>query len=153
MRNVENWTVQTLARALRAGECSARKAALDCLERITACEPEVHAFLTVTRDEALAAADRIDARRAAGEELPPLAGIPMAIKDNICTKGVRTTCASRMLENFIPPYDADAAERLHQAGAVLLGKLNMDEFAMGSDTGTSAFGPTANPLDVSRVPG
>ena len=153
MRNGEHWTVQTLARALRAGECSAREAALDCLERITACEPEVHAFLTVTRDEALAAADRIDARRAAGEELPPLAGIPMAIKDNICTKGVRTTCASRMLENFIPPYDADAAERLHQAGAVLLGKLNMDEFAMGSDTGTSAFGPTANPLDVSRVPG
>lgn len=142
-----------LARALRRRELSAREAALACLSRIEEREGTLRAFLTVTREEALAAAQRVDDRLAAGEELPPLSGIPMAVKDNLCTKGVRTTCGSRMLEHFVSPYDATAVARLREVGSVLLGKTNLDEFAMGCDTGTSAFGPTANPVDPSRVPG
>ena len=142
-----------LSRALSRRELSAREAALACLSRMEAREDELHAFLTVTREEALAAADRVDSRRAAGEELPPLAGVPMAVKDNLCTRSVRTTCGSRMLEHFVSPYDATAVARLREAGCPLLGKTNLDEFAMGCDTGASAFGPTANPVDPARVPG
>jgi aspartyl-tRNA(Asn)/glutamyl-tRNA(Gln) amidotransferase subunit A len=140
-------------RELQRGEVSARELTETALGRIEAVEPKVHAFLEVCRERALADADRIDAQRAAGEDLPPLAGIPVAIKDNLCTRGLRTTCSSRMLEHFVAPYESTVTERLWKAGAVLIGKTNLDEFAMGSSTETSAFGPSHNPWDPSRVPG
>ena len=138
---------------LKLGEVSARELTDQHLERIAAVDPKLHAYLDVTADRARADADLIDAARTKGDDLPPLAGIPLAIKDNLCTKGIRTSCSSRMLENFVPPYESTVTERLWQAGAVLLGKTNLDEFAMGSSTETSAFGATSNPWDLSRVPG
>ncbi|MFM7436235.1 MAG: Asp-tRNA(Asn)/Glu-tRNA(Gln) amidotransferase subunit GatA [Vulcanococcus sp.] len=138
---------------LSRGEVSARELADQHLSRIEAVEPSVHAYLEVTAERARADADRIDALRAAGEPLPPLAGVPLAIKDNLCTKGIRTTCSSRMLEHFVPPYESTVTERLWGAGAVLLGKTNLDEFAMGSSTETSAFGPSRNPWNPDKVPG
>jgi len=138
---------------LQSGEVSARELTDHHLRRIEAVEPTVHAYLEVTAERARADADRIDALRAAGEPLPPLAGVPLAIKDNLCTKGVRTTCSSRMLEFFVPPYESTVTERLWQAGGVLIGKTNLDEFAMGSSTETSAFGPSRNPWNPETVPG
>ena len=122
------------------------------LERIRRMEPEVRAFMTVTEELALERARQADEAIAAGKG-GTLTGIPLAIKDVICTKGVRTTCSSRMLENFVPPYDAAVMEKLNAAGAVMVGKTNMDEFAMGSSTENSAFFPTHNPWDLARVPG
>ncbi|OUW49909.1 MAG: aspartyl/glutamyl-tRNA amidotransferase subunit A [Synechococcus sp. TMED187] len=138
---------------LVSGEVSARELTDQHLARIAAVEPSLNAYLEVTAERARADADRIDQARSAGEDLPPLAGVPLAIKDNLCTKGVPTTCASRMLAGFVPPYESTVTGRLWDAGAVLLGKTNLDEFAMGGSTETSAFGPTANPWNVDHVPG
>ncbi|MBU6228080.1 MAG: Asp-tRNA(Asn)/Glu-tRNA(Gln) amidotransferase subunit GatA [Cyanobacteria bacterium REEB459] len=123
------------------------------LDRITALEPQLHSYLTVTASQALAQAQAVDAKIAAGETIGLLEGIPIALKDNLCTRGVPTTCASKVLEHFIPPYDSTVTQRLQQAGAIVLGKTNLDEFAMGSSTENSAYQVTANPWDFLRVPG
>jgi len=135
------------------GDFSAREAADAAYARIDALDGEVHAFLQLMPELAYAAADRVDAARAAGDELPPLAGVPAGIKDNMNLLGTRTTCSSRMLENYESVYDCTAVRRMLDAGALPIGKLNMDEFAFGSSTENSAFGPTRNPWDLERVPG
>ncbi len=123
------------------------------LQRIDALDGRIHAFLSVSREGALAAARQWDSRYARGETLPPLAGIPIAVKDIICTEGLPTTCGSRILEGWVPPYDATVVTRLKAAGAIIVGKTNLDEFAMGSSTENSGYGPTRNPWDLERVPG
>ena len=143
----------TLSRKLASGELSSREATAAYLQAIKEKEPSIGAYLTVLEESAMKKAAEVDEKRAAGKTLSPLAGVPSGIKDNICTKGVRTTCASKMLENFVSPYNAGVIERLEEADAVLLGKLNMDEFAMGSSTENSFFKVTHNPRDLSRVPG
>ena len=151
--NLYQHTARELSRMLREKECSAREILQSVFDRIDACDEKVGAYLTLDREGALAAAGRVDEKIAAGEEPGPLAGIPVAVKDNICTKGLLTTCASRMLYNFVPPYNATVMEKLETAGCVVPGKVNMDEFAMGSSCETSYFKKTHNPHDLDRVPG
>lgn len=135
------------------GETSAVAVAEAVLDRIAAEDASLNAFLHVDREGALAAAAQVDRQKAAGQPLGPLAGVPVAVKDNLCTRGVPTTCASKILEGYVPPYDAHVVERLRAAGAVIVGKSNMDEFAMGSSNENSAFGPVRNPWDRDRAPG
>lgn len=146
-------TAHQLRDLLRRGEVSAVEIVKSVLERIEQVEEKIKAYITITDDLALKQAEEVDRRLAAGEELPDLAGIPVAIKDNICTKGVLTTCASKILYNFVPPYNATVMEKLYRQMIVMIGKTNMDEFAMGSSTENSGFFITRNPWDLDRVPG
>ncbi|MGH3545944.1 MAG: Asp-tRNA(Asn)/Glu-tRNA(Gln) amidotransferase subunit GatA [Mycobacteriales bacterium] len=142
-----------LAALIADGSASSREITQAHLDRIASTDERVNAFLHVDADGALAAADAVDARRAAGEQLPALAGVPIAVKDIVATLGVETTAASKMLRGWIPPYDATVVTKLRAAGLVMLGKTNLDEFAMGSSTENSAYGPSHNPWDLLRTPG
>jgi aspartyl-tRNA(Asn)/glutamyl-tRNA(Gln) amidotransferase subunit A len=146
-------TAAELAEALASGQTSSVEATQAHLDRIAAVDGELHAFLHVSGDDALATAAEVDRRRAAGDDLHPLAGVPIAVKDVLATRGTPTTCGSRILQGWVPPYDATVVSQLRAAGLPILGKTNMDEFAMGSSTEHSAYGPTRNPWDTDRIPG
>lgn len=142
-----------LSGLLQEQKCSALEIVRSVWKRIDSLEASLGAYITLSREDSLAKAAELDKKIARGEPAGPLAGIPVAVKDNICTRGIRTTCASRMLADFVPPYDAEAVRRISEAGAILLGKTNLDEFAMGSSCENSCFHDTGNPWDPNRVPG
>ncbi len=146
-------TALELGAAIKKGETTAVEAVECCFARMKEMEPEVHAFINLDEERAMDQAKKVQKEIEEGKLAGPLAGVPVAVKDNICTKGLATTCGSRMLEHFVPPYDAFAARKLKEAGMVILGKANMDEFAMGSTTETSWYGVTRNPRDTQHVPG
>ena len=153
MTDLIRQSAATLASAISEGEVSAVEVAQAHLDRISAVDERVHAFLHITAESAIAQAKAVDAKRASGDSLGPLAGVPLALKDILAMKGEPTTCGSKILEGWRPPYDATVVERLRAADIVILGKTNMDEFAMGSSTEHSAYGPTRNPWDLDRIPG
>lgn len=153
MSVAKDWTVASIRSALEAKTISARELTAEFFARIEKRNPELNAFLALAPERAYSQADHIDALRARGEKLSALAGVPVAIKDVLSTRGVRTTCGSRILENYVPPYDATVVARLENAGAIILGKTNCDEFAMGSSNENSAYGPVRNPAALDRVPG
>ena len=153
MTDLIRHTAARTAEAIAKGDVSAVEVAQAHLDRIDAVDKKVNAFLHVDTEGALSAARAVDAKRARGEELGPLAGVPLALKDVFTTRGIPTTAGSKILEGWVPPYDATLTSRLKDAGIVILGKTNMDEFAMGSSTENSAYGPTGNPWDLSRIPG
>ena len=146
-------SVRAIREEVATGRVSAVEICRSHLDRIETANPRLNAFNTVAREHALASAEAVDRRRSAGEPLGPLAGVPVALKDNICVRGVRTTASSKILDRFVPPYDATIVARLEAAGAVLVGKTNCDEFAMGSSNENSAYGPVGNPWDTARTPG
>lgn len=150
---ITKWTALELGRKIKAGEVTVREAVSAQLAAIEEREKDYNCYITVQKEKALSRADFVQEGIACGRYTSPLAGVPVAVKDNICTRGMKTTCASKILGGFEPPYDAAVVERLDAAGMVVLGKANMDEFAMGSTTETSYYGATKNPWDVSRVPG
>ena len=150
---MERWTIDGVKEGLAAKKISARELAADFYKQIAARNAELNAYLALSPERAYAQADRIDALVAAGKPLPPLAGVPVAIKDVLSTRGTTTTCGSKILEHYVPPYDATAVTRLEEAGAVILGKTNCDEFAMGSSNENSAYGAVKNPVALDRVPG
>jgi aspartyl-tRNA(Asn)/glutamyl-tRNA(Gln) amidotransferase subunit A len=152
-RQLYELTAHELSDMLSKGQVSAREVLDSVWNRIAAVDEELHSYLLLTRELAEEQAAAVDERRASGERLPALAGVPVALKDIYCTKGIETTCGSRILAGFVPPYDADVIERCRRHGLVFLGKTNMDEFAMGSSTENSAWGATRNPWDLERVPG
>src|SRR5436189_5352136 len=153
MADLTRLTATEIAAVVQSGDVSAVEVTTAHLQRIRDVDERVHAFLHVDHDGALAAAERVDERRRKGEALGPLAGVPLALKDVFVTRGLPTTCGSKILEGWRPPYDATVVRRLRDAGVIVIGKTNMDEFAMGSSTENSAYGPTHNPWDLDRVPG
>lgn len=151
--SLTNLSAVELGKKIKSKEVTALDAVRASLEQIKACEERLHSFITIEEETALKKAEKVQRLIEQGVLTGPLAGVPAAVKDNICTKGIRTTCASKMLEDFVPPYQAQAVENLEKAGVIILGKTNLDEFAMGSTTETSAFGVTKNPWNLEHVPG